>query len=78
MRRLPRSWKVARFVEVSRDGEREVVSSRVIKHVGTDTVQVTRAIRAALEEAQKTIVTVTLSSWSACGLARIDFTPGGV
>lgn len=34
---------------------REVVSSRVIKQVGADTVEVTRAIRAALEEAQKTL-----------------------
>jgi cobalt-zinc-cadmium resistance protein CzcA len=34
---------------------REVVSSRVIKQVGADTVEVTRAVRAALEEAQKTL-----------------------
>jgi cobalt-zinc-cadmium resistance protein CzcA len=40
---------------LARAGEREVVSSRVIKQVGADTVQVTRAIRAALEEAQKTL-----------------------
>ncbi|HMF87815.1 MAG TPA: efflux RND transporter permease subunit [Gemmatimonadaceae bacterium] len=40
---------------LARAGGREVVSSRVIKQVGTDTVQVTRAIRAALEEAQKAL-----------------------
>ena len=40
---------------LARAGGREVVSSRVIKQVGTDTVTVTRAVRAALEEAQKTL-----------------------
>ena len=34
---------------------REVVSSRVIKQVGADTVTVTRAVRAALDEARKTL-----------------------
>ena len=34
---------------------REVVSSRVIKQVGADTVEVTGAVRAALEEAQRTL-----------------------
>jgi cobalt-zinc-cadmium resistance protein CzcA len=40
---------------LARANGREVVSSRVIKQVGADTVQVTRAVRAALEEAQKTL-----------------------
>jgi len=34
---------------------RDVVSSRVIKQFGSDTVAVTRAVRAALDEAQKTL-----------------------
>lgn len=34
---------------------RDVVSSRVIKQFGSDTVSVTRAVRAALDEAQKTL-----------------------
>jgi cobalt-zinc-cadmium resistance protein CzcA len=40
---------------LARADGREVVSSRVIKQVGTDTVEVTRAIRAALAEAQPTL-----------------------
>ncbi len=40
---------------LARAGGREVVSSRVIKQLGTDTVDVTRAVRAALDEAQKTL-----------------------
>jgi cobalt-zinc-cadmium resistance protein CzcA len=40
---------------LARAGGREVVSSRVIKQVGTDTVDVTRAVRVALDEAQKTL-----------------------
>jgi heavy metal efflux system protein len=40
---------------LARAGGREVVSSRVIKQVGADTVHVTRAVRAALDEAQKTL-----------------------
>jgi cobalt-zinc-cadmium resistance protein CzcA len=40
---------------LARAAGREVVSSRVIKQVGADTVEVTRGIRAALEEAQKTL-----------------------
>jgi heavy metal efflux system protein len=40
---------------LARAGGREVVSSRVIKQVGADTVDVTGAVRQALEEAQKTL-----------------------
>ena len=40
---------------LARANGREVVSSRVIKQVGADTVTVTRAVRAALDEAQKTL-----------------------
>lgn len=40
---------------LARAAGREVVSSRVIKQVGTDTVSVTRAIRAALDDAQRTL-----------------------
>ena len=40
---------------LARAGGREVVSSRVIKQVGADTVDVTRAVRAALEDAQNTL-----------------------
>jgi cobalt-zinc-cadmium resistance protein CzcA len=39
---------------LARAGTSEVVSSRVIKQVGADTVQVTRAVGAALNEAQHT------------------------
>src|SRR5688572_10202188 len=40
---------------LARANGREVVSSRVIKQVGADTVTVTRAVRAALDEARKTL-----------------------
>jgi cobalt-zinc-cadmium resistance protein CzcA len=40
---------------LARAAGREVVSSRVIKQVGADTVDVTRAVRAALEDAQNTL-----------------------
>jgi cobalt-zinc-cadmium resistance protein CzcA len=40
---------------LARANGREVVSSRVIKQVGADTVEVTRAVRAALDEAQKSL-----------------------
>lgn len=40
---------------LARADGREVVSSRVIKQVGADTVTVTRAVRAALDEARNTL-----------------------